>query len=144
MKNLIYKTQDYNFNAIFMDYVHAYDSKKLNFNTREEYLNWVKQWKEDMNIVVYQHTRNKYTYKRDACVLPVKIAKYQSLLDKMPELTDVQKARIEVLKQQYLSDYNLPSYFYHTTWLIWHLLIIRKAAKIKANAQRSLRLLAVA
>lgn len=144
MLNLIYRNHELNFDSLFMDNVHAYDAKKLNFNTREEYLNWVKQWKEDMKTVALAHTRYKLYCKRDHCERQEKKNRHQARLNKLPELNDVQNARLEVLKNSFLVDYNLKPYFYCTHYLVWYLLVLRKAAKIKANAQRALRLQAVA
>lgn len=144
MLNLIYKDNTWLFISRFNKCVESYDPSKLNFNTREEYLNWVKQWKEDMNIVTYKHTKNKLSWKRDACVRQDKIDRYQSMVNNMPELTEEQNARYNTLMNQFLADYGLHHYFSSSHYLVWYLLIIRKAAKIKACAQRVLRLQAVA
>lgn len=140
MLNLIYRNRDKDFGALFMDNVHAYDAKKLNFNTREEYIDWVKQWKEDMDFVVYKHTKNKRTWKRDACVRADKISKYQACVDNMPELTTVQTTRYNELMNKFLVDYDLKHWFASSYYLVWYMLIIRKAAKIKAAKQRDQQL----
>lgn len=113
---------------------------KLTFTTREEYLSWVKQWKEDVKIVTLYHTQIKYCGNRNACIRQEKIDYWQKKLDKLPSLSDEQKKRVDELMQQYLKDYNLKDWFKSSHYLFWYMLIVRKASKLRAKAQRELRL----
>lgn len=144
MLNLIYRNRTQPFVTWFNQYAESYDASKLNFNTREEYLDWVKQWKEDMKIVTITHSWERYTYKQGVCQLEEKIKKYQIKLDKLPVLTPEQINRYNVRMQQFLADYDLKPWFSSSFYLVWYMLILRKAAKMKAAKQREKRLQTVA
>lgn len=141
MLNLIYRNRDKDFNAMFMNIVHEYDATKLDFNTREEYLNWVKQWKEDMKIITLEHTVNKYARMRDVCKLPEKINLYQAKIDKLPDYSGEEIARSYGARmKQMLTDYNLKDWVVSSYCLVWYMLILRHAAKRKAAKQRESRI----
>ncbi len=138
MKNLVYK--NYNtFNEELLKLAETH-SKALTFITRDEYLIWVKQWKEDYKTVLQLHTIEKFTRRRDRSTLQEKIDRFQKILDKIPNLSDEQKARIEVLKKEFLSLWGLNSYTYCSHYLLWHMYVVRKAGKIRAGQQRELRI----
>lgn len=140
MHNLIYRNKEHAFNGLIYDHVLAYDANKLKFNTREEYLDWVKQWKEDMKIITHKHTLGCRTWKRDVCIRKDKIEKYQKLVDRMPKLTEEQNARYNARMNMFLADYELKNWFSSSLYLIWYMLIIRFAAKRKAADKRKERL----
>lgn len=118
-------------------------STKLTFNTREEYLTWVKQWKEDYKLILLAYTTEKYKMHMDICILPDKIAHYKKKLILLKSVTDEQNIRIQAIKTEYLT-----SMGYSLTGLRWtslysvlqHLYITRKAGKIRAAKKREERI----
>ncbi len=140
MRELVYINRNIdNVDAVMNKLAEEY-VQKLTFNTREEYLVWVKQWKEDMKIVTLYHTTTKYTFMKNGCKRVDKIDRYTNKLNKMPKLTEPQVKRADELMDQYFKDYNLSKYFKSSHYLFWYMLILRKASKIKAGKQRAERL----
>lgn len=139
MNTLIYRNKETTtftslFNQLAVDY-----SSKLTFVTREEYLEWVKKWKEDYKIVDAHHKITKLSGCRDSCVLPKKIEMYQKRLDNIVDLTPEQLVRLKEIEAKYLIEFNLKPWFISSHYLVWYMLIIRKAGKLRAANQRELQ-----
>jgi len=135
MHILIYRNEETTtfislFNQLATDY-----TSKLKFITKEEYFSWLKQWKEDYKIIDRKHKVDKFVWFRDHCVIQKKIELYQKRLDAIPDFTPEENARYAVLCDQYLSDFNLKPWFVLTRYLVWYMLIIRTASKLRANSQ---------
>ena len=130
------------YQARFMQDAMNYSSK-LAFVTRDEYLNWVKQWKEDYKLVLKAYVLDKLIVHQSACILPDKIARIQAKIDAIPALTAEETARLNELKTKFMVEHNRD-----VKWMKWlslyeliqHMYVARKAGKIRANAQRNLRL----
>jgi hypothetical protein len=140
MKSLIYRGNS-PFMTAFMSEATAHAST-LKFTTREEYLAWVKNWKEEYKVVERVHRIETLTGKRDRCILPRKIDHYQKLLDKVPDLTDIEKAKYHEVVGRLGIAFGLSSWMMSGSyWIVVAMLVERKASKIRANTQRNLRLL---
>jgi hypothetical protein len=112
---------------------------KLPFTTKEEYLAWVDQWKSDFKLVMTQYKFDTWEYKKNGCIRPEKIAYYQKKLDSLPKFTVEDINRYGTLVKQFLAAYNPPCYSSFSLYLVWHMLIVRKAGKLKSHAQYVLR-----
>ena len=108
---------------------------KLNFITKDEYLAWVKKWKEDFKIVERQHKIEKYTSMRDSCVLPNKKDYYQKKLDKIEDLTLDEATRYNVLMDEFRKYAGMNAWFKSSYWLTVFGLVQRKASKLRAKSQ---------
>ena len=140
MKSLMYRGNA-SFASAFMSEAMAH-STALKFTTREEYLAWVKNWKEEYKIVEHKHKIDNLRQKRDRCVLQNKIDNYQKQLDKLPDLTEVQKAKYNEVVGRLAQAFGLPGWMScNSYWIVIALLVERKAGKIRANVQRNARLL---
>jgi hypothetical protein len=115
-------------------------SAKLKFVTREEYLAWVKQWKEDYKLIEKHHKITKYTERQAKCILPKKVEYYKNKLDKVPKLSPSEVLRLKTLEAQYLNDFGLRPWFVVSEYLVWYMLIMRKAGKLRAKQQRDIRI----
>jgi hypothetical protein len=93
-----------------------------------------------MKIVTLKHTRYRREYKRDICKRSEKIDMHQKRLDVLPIPTEEQKTRYAILMNQFLADYELKHWFNSSYYLVWYMLILRKAAKNKASIKRAERL----
>ena len=121
-------------------------SLKLTFNTRDEYLVWVKQWKEDFKLTLTAWRREKFSFRLSQCVLPEKIAYYEKKVA-ANKLSEEQLARLEVIKTEYLNfmGYSLTGLRWLSMYtLINHMYLIRRASKIRAGKKREERLAAEA
>ncbi len=141
MKNIIYRNHaTTTFAAAFMNEAMAY-STKLEFNTREEYLAWVKNWKEEYKIVELYHKSCKLSTALDRCQLQSKKDAYQKRLDKLPNMTEEQMAKYKEISGKIASKFGLNQWIAsYPYWILIGMLIERKAGKIKARAQRNARL----
>lgn len=154
MKTLIYCTyqQTSSFEQEFLTEAERLIST-LPFTTREEYLIWTKQWKEDYKAVWKSYLREKYNYKYSICKNPAKVEYYKKKLDSVHVLTEVEQAcvdrSISLAKSIYLTTKPTDrEYIYHWArifdssryWLIVFMLIIRKASKLKAAQERDKRI----
>ncbi len=140
MKNLIYRGNA-PFMTAFMNEAVAHTSA-LKFITREEYLAWVKNWKEEYKIVERKHKIDSLCYKRDRCFLQNKIDHYQKQLDAIPDLTDFEKAKYNEVVGRLAQSFGLSNWMVGSSyWIVIAMLVERKASKIRANTQRNLRLL---
>ena len=142
MKTLINKTYTGSFDAVFMENAVSF-STKLTFTTREEYLDWVKQWKTEYKLVQRQHTIEKYSCRRNHSITAVKQNHYQKMIDKIPAITAEERSQYDGLMNRFRTEIGLPTWFACSYSLILYMLIYRKAGKIRANVQRNLRLLLV-
>lgn len=142
MKNIIYRNHAVTtFASAFMSEAMAY-STKLTFTTRDEYLNWVKEWKEDYKAIEHKRKLDVLCARRDGCTLETKKDYYQKRLDKLPDLTPEQKDRCKAVSDRIAKEMGFSSWLTGDTyWTIIALLIIRKAGKIRAHSQRNARLL---
>jgi len=114
----------------------------LKFTTREEYLSWVANWKEEYKLIERAHKIDNLCWKRDRCVLPNKIEHYQKQLDKLSDLTDAEKAKYNEIVGRLAQTFGLSGWMSRDSyWIVIALLVERKAGKIRANTQRNLRLL---
>jgi hypothetical protein len=139
MTTLIYRNkQTDSFIELFNQLANDYASK-LTFVTREEYLAWRKQWKEDFKIVEIQHKFEKWDMMKSSCVLPRKIEMYEKKLKTLPAYTAEQSKRIIEIQAKYISDFNLKPWAIASHYVVWYMQIIRKAGKIRAGKQRELQ-----
>ena len=132
MNNLIYRSSNTNFNAEFARVAEQL-SHKLTFNTRDEYLVWVKQWKEDYKNLTNAIRNNQVSWKLRAAKKPERIAYFKTISEKA---TDVPKefydVRITILNNQLFADCGFRAYNSRTLIAIY-LLVLRKASKIRAE-----------
>lgn len=139
MTTLIYRNKETDsfielFNQLANDY-----ASKLTFVTKEEYLAWLKQWKEDFKLVETQHKFEKWERMKSSCVLPNKIEMYERKLKSLPEYTAEQSKRLLEIQAKYLSDFSLKPWTIASHYVVWYMLILRKAGKIRAGKQRMLQ-----
>ena len=140
MKSMIYRGNA-PFMAAFMSEAMAY-STTLKFTTREDYLTWVKKWKEDYKIVEHKRKIDVLFSRRDNCILPHKKEYYQKRIDNIEPLTDAEKEKYNAIVGRVAQSFGLASWMVcNTYWVVIALLVERKAGKIKANVQRNVRLL---
>lgn len=132
MNNLIYRSSNTNFNAEFARVAEQL-SHKLTFNTRDEYLVWVNQWKEDYKNLSNAIRNNRLRFKYDSAQNPAKLEYLKGKLDNAVDVSnDFYVKRIADLNNQLFNDTGFRSYEnWHTIAI--YLLILRKAAKIHAN-----------
>jgi hypothetical protein len=133
MKTLIYHTQP-TFASGFI-YEAEQMMNKLSFITKDEYLDWVKKWKEDYKIVERQHKIEKYWLMRDYCATEAKKERYQKKLDKVQELTSDETARVATLMLELQKYADTGPWFKSSYWLTVYFLVQRKASKLRANSQ---------
>lgn len=132
MHTLIYRSSNTNFNAEFARVAEQL-SHKLTFNTRDEYLVWVKQWKEDYKNLSNAIRNNRLVWKRDLAQQEEKIARLNEKLTKAPDVPEeFYTTGIASLNNQLFADTGFRSY---SDWKIIaiYLLVLRKAGKIRAN-----------
>ncbi len=135
MKTMIYRNRETTtFTSCFL-YEAEQMANKLTFITKDEYLVWVKKWKEDFKIVERQHRIEKYTSMRDNCVLQTKIDYYQKKLDKVEDLTLDEATRYNVLMFEMQQYSGMNHWFKCGYWLAVYYLVQRKASKLRAAAQ---------
>jgi len=116
-------------------------STTLTFNTRDEYLVWVKQWKEDYKLVLRKYQISTFTYRRDHCVLESKKLHYQKRLDGIPDITTEDTEKYNAIVGRLAIQLGLPNWMVgNSYWIIIGLLILRKAGKIRAGIKREERL----
>lgn len=144
MKNMIYRNETTTtFAAAFAEAAISL-STKLNFTTREEYLEWVKQWKAAYKLVEKQHRIDTYCYRRDHCITESKSAYYQKKLDAITDPNLEEKTRYSALMTNMRDFAGMKEWFSDSYWLVIYMLVLRKAGKIKAKAQRNARVLELA
>ena len=117
-------------------------SSKLTFNTREEYLAWAKQWKEDYKIALSGWKYEKFSRRLSQSILPEKISYYEKKVA-ASKLNEEQLARLEVIKTDYLKfmGHSLISLRWLSMYtVINHMYLIRKASKIRAGKKREERI----
>lgn len=127
---------------------------KLAFNTREEYFEWVKQWKEVYNNAVLHHRIDRLYRTSHDCVWNGKAYEWKprtskKALYKQAKLEHL-KARVTIEENELLSklttqiknEYNYtPAYGSYTFYnLIHYLLAVRRASKLRAAKKREERL----
>ena len=140
MKSLINRNYTGSFDAVFMENAVAF-STKLTFVTREEYLDWVKQWKTDYKLVERQHTIEKYSYRRDHSATEAKQNHYQKILDKILDVSVEERGQYDALMNRFRTEVGLPTWFSSSYSLVLYMLIYRKAGKLRARTQRNIRVL---
>jgi murein L,D-transpeptidase YafK len=132
MNKLIYRSSNTNFNAEFVRVAEQL-SHKLTFNTRDEYLVWVKQWKEDYKNLANAIRNNRFVWKHDMAKKPERIAYFKAKLDKAIDVPSTfYTERISALNNQLFADTGTRAYSDWKTIAIY-LLLLRKAGKIRAE-----------
>ena len=129
-------------------------AEKLTFNTREEYIEWVKQWKEDYNNVVLHHRIDRL-FRRSHQLKPhgdryqwfpltSQKAQYRQAKIKQLETQVTMKENeiVDKLSAQIKNEYNYvrPYGRFECYNLIHYLLAVRKASKVRAARLREERL----
>lgn len=130
MKSLIYRQETANPQAL--DRVAQSLEGTLKFNTREEYLLWVSEWKADYKVVLYTHMYNKLNSMH--AVRPEKVAAIEARLNNLvapPEMERYNKI-VQQFKLQFGWDYSVCS-----VWIIWYMLALRIAGKKLAAKKRA-------
>ena len=128
------------FEAAFIQSATNY-STKLTFVTREEYLDWVKQWKEDFKLIDRHHKIQCLTWRLNVSRLQPKIDRLQKNIDRLIPLNESEIIRLKQIEAQYINDFKLHPWQVCSHYLFWYMLVKRKAGKIRANVQRTLRLI---
>ncbi len=117
-------------------------AEKLTFNTREEYLAWVKQWKEEYRYV----SALRRIEKLQRFTLPDKIKKAEKQIEQIEKKIDPVKAKdiLRNITDRIEKEYGLKRQYYpwSTYSLIMYLLVSRKASKIRAAKKREERIAA--
>ena len=134
MKTLIYRDSTTTFQSLF-DKIAEDFSSKLKFTTKEEYLAWVKNWKFEMNILDRANRVMVYSFKRDACKKQSKIDNYQKKYDSVKVLTPEEEVVWGGVKFRCTQEADINIWQAHLTVLIWYMLALRKAGKIRARKQ---------
>jgi hypothetical protein len=142
MQKLIYRNQTLAFQALFMEAAMNHIAK-LTFTTRDEYLVWVKQWKEVYKNIVHLYIIDKYGWRNAHCTTQAKREWYAAKADRERAKAgfwskEEAQVKVRALEDQIKKEYGMyVSGFYVD---LMYLLVVRKAGKIRANAQRNLRL----
>ena len=132
MNKLIYRSSNTNFNAEFARVAEQL-SNNLTFNTRDEYLVWVKQWKEDYKNLANAIRNNRIALRYKSARKPERITHFKTLLEKAPNVSkEFYDIRITVLNNQLYADTGLRAYG-NCAFIAIYLLALRKASKIRAE-----------
>lgn len=142
MKHIIYGYDQEAFNRAALAHV-----EKLTFNTRSEYLAWVKQWKEDyrcLSVARRIERLNRYTTqpKIDRANKLIEKLNVQCPNEKYTEIVD-RLANLS-MPAQYRTDYGIKFLYWKpsTYNLLMYLLVVRKASKLRAAVKRATRIAA--
>lgn len=112
--------------------------EKLTFNTREEYLNWVKEWKEDYKYLsawqrigkLHRFTKKEKVDRAEKQVAEIKVkfphAKYNETVTRV--------------KDRLVKEYDI-KWGTNDYTLIRYMLVIRKASKLRSAIKRQERIL---
>jgi hypothetical protein len=134
MNSILYTYDKKDFDSTVQAHV-----EKLTFNTREEYLLWVQQWKEDYKHILYLRKIEKL----GRFTLPDKIKnaeKQIAIIESKFDRVKAKKIAVE-LQDKISKEYGLKFYWPLTTYsLIMYLLVARKASKIRAGKKREERI----
>ena len=106
--------------------------EKLTFNTRDEYLIWVKQWKEEYKYMIALRRGEKL----ERFTLPDKIASAKNKSVILHSQFDPIKIKEIQLKINLQLHTEMKKTYFHQFggyWLIIYLLVLRKASKIRAG-----------
>jgi hypothetical protein len=142
MQQLIYRNQTLEFQALFMGAAMNHIAK-LAFTTRDEYLIWVKQWKEVYNNIVHLYIIQKHEWHSGHCITKERQDWYMAKANRERAkigFWSKEEAQLKVkeLEGQIKKEYGMyVSRFYVD---LMYLLVVRKAGKIRANTQRNTRL----
>jgi hypothetical protein len=125
---------------------------KLKFNTREEYLLWVQQWKEDYKHILFLHKLNKLAERLPGEWINMKLvpienekrARLEKQMEVLKTKFDENKAKkiSDELSQVIQTEQNIHwigGSGFSTYHLILYLLVCRKASKIRAGVKREER-----
>lgn len=129
-------------------------AEKLTFNTREEYFEWVKQWKEVYNNVVLYHrintlyARSHYSeyvggkWHRVPLASKKAIYKQNKLKQLETQVTMKENEVVDKLTAEIKNEYNYVRTYssFSCYTLIHYLLAVRKASKVRAARLREERL----
>ena len=143
MQKLLYRTDNDNFQALFIQTAMNHVSK-LTFTTRDEYLVWVKRWKEDYRNIVHLYTIKKYethpTQLKERTKWYIDKVNHLKAESGYWPLSDTVK-RVKDIIAQMSKEYGCYVCSNNLYAVILYFLMVRKAAKIRANQQRNVRLL---
>lgn len=115
--------------------------EKLAFNTREEYLLWVQQWKEDYRHMLFLRRVEKlkrFTLKDNIEKANRQIALLETKFDRVKARKLAAELSDRIAKEYNRSFYSPLSIYF----LIMYLLVARKASKIRAGQKRAERIAA--
>lgn len=131
MNNLIYRSSTTTFTAEFEKAARMH-VEKLTFNTRDEYLIWVKQWKEDYKNLTATIRVSEYQWKASVACDPVRIEYFTNCLKKLPVVGPEFAIRVGQLNEQFFKEYGIRTYG-NVKYLVWYLLAVRKAGKLRSD-----------
>lgn len=133
MNNMIHHNSTTTFAAEFEKAARNH-VEKLTFNTRDEYIAWVKQWKEDYKNLVTTRRVYNYQWKASVACDPMHVKYFTNVLKGLPAVGPDFAVRVGKLNEQMYKEYSLRSYGrYSEKYLTWYLLVIRRASKIRAD-----------
>lgn len=139
-------------------------AEKLAFNTREEYFEWVKQWKEDYKNTVLLHRMEKLYHRSHDYVwvdgngrttsggwqyvqkTSKKAALKQSKLTELKRQHIIDEKSLAIkLHEQIKNEYNYQHWAGKYSWLVLvrYMLAVRRASKLRAGKKREERLKSV-
>jgi hypothetical protein len=155
MKNLIYllgrssahnppNPYEVDFNAAALDY-----SNILSFNAREEYLDWVKMWKEDYKAILLDYKRRTLEFiAGDTRRREDKRTVAKHCLEKLPVSDPVRfmelwtkKIAPELIRNGCIGPWQI-QYPSHYSSIIY-MLVLRRAGKMRAGKLRAERLASI-
>jgi hypothetical protein len=135
------KTLRHGYSKTAFDNAVAAHVEKLTFNTQDEYLIWVKQWKEEYNHMVALRKIQKL----DRFTRKDKIEAAAKMQAAIHEKFDPKRSKeiVDALKLRMLNEYGIQFYctdYYIRYTLIMYLQVVRKAGKIRAGQKMKARL----
>ena len=145
MQKLMYRNQTLEFRSLFMEAAMNHIGK-LTFTTRDEYLIWVRQWKEVYNNIVHLYIIQKNERHAAICRTKERQDWYMARANRERAKTGFWTKAEEHIMVMELEDQIKKEYGMYVSGLlvdIMYLLVVRKAAKIRANTQRNARLIAL-
>ena len=143
MKKLVNINKDTtSFETTFNEVANEY-ANKLRFTTRMEYLVWREQWKMDFAIVERNYMKERYQSRINVCQRPEKIERYTKLLGDLKTLDAAEYAILNEIREKYIIDVNpwcKEIKYIGNRQLVYYMLVIRKAGKIRSKIEREKRL----
>jgi hypothetical protein len=140
MKTLLYKL--FGNDPFILAFNNAVEShlSKLTFNTRDEYLVWVKQWKEDYNLLVTEYKREFLTFQSQPRKREDKRLIAERRLAKLPPAQPEKLAATkDRIAKQLFAEHGVSTYG-SIYILLLYMLVVRRADKIRAGRLRAERI----